>query len=386
MDDHVAVGAATIEIDVEPGVAAIAAADWDRCAGTANPFLRHAFFMALEQSGSASPRTGWRPAHLTARVGGRLAGAAPMYVKGHSYGEYVFDHGWANAFEQAGGRYYPKLQVCVPFTPVPGPRLLLAPDAPDGTAAALVAGMEAVATNNQLSSVHVTFAEAADMAALRAAGWLERHGAQYHWRNQGYGSFDDFLAALSSRKRKQIKRERREADDSGVTIHMLTGDAIAPAHWDAFHRLYLQTAERKWGGGYLNRAFFRLLGETMADSVLLVMCEDRGAWVGGALNLIGETTLYGRNWGAGEAGRFLHFEACYYRAIDFAIARGLTRVEAGAQGEHKIQRGYEPVVTHSAHWIADPGLRRAVDHFLRQERNMIAQEVDDLTDRLPFRE
>lgn len=379
------IGETSITTALALGIHEITAAEWDACVGTADPFLRHAFFSAVEGSGCAARRTGWRPAHLVARRGGMAVGVAPMYVKSHSYGEYVFDHAWADAYQQAGGRYYPKLQACVPFTPVPGRRLAVAPGAPDETAAALVAAMERLAAENGFSSAHVAFADASDMATLRNAGWLERHGVQYHWFNRGYATFDDFLGTLSSRKRKQIKRERRTVAESSVTVHMLTGDDLRPAHWDAFHRLYLQTADRKWGGGYLNRAFFHQLGRTMGESVLLAMCEDRGEWVAGALNLIGADALYGRNWGADGSSPFLHFEACYYKAIEFAIARGLSRVEAGAQGEHKIQRGYQPVPTYSAHWIADDGLRRAVAGFLEAERRHMSQAIAELSCALPYR-
>lgn len=372
-------------VQVVGGIGKVSAAAWDACFGDGDPFVSHAFISALERSGSAAPAAGWAPAHLTATVDGRLAGAAPLYVKSHSYGEYVFDHAWAAAFERAGGRYYPKLQACVPFTPVPGPRLAVAPGAPREIAGLLADALAGLAEANRFSSAHVTFADEADMATLLAAGWLERRGLQYHWFNRGYGCFDDFLAGLSSRKRKQIRRERREAAESGIVVRALTGDDLTPAHWDAFHHLYMRTAERKWGGGYLTRSFFRLLGETMADKVLLVMCEDRGEWVAGALNLIGRDALYGRNWGADGGVPFLHFEACYYQAIDFAIAHGLSRVEAGAQGEHKLQRGYEPVPTFSAHWIVDPGLRRAIADFLATERAHIAKVRDELALLTPYR-
>ncbi len=360
---------------------------WDACAGPDNPFLSHAFLLALEESGSATGKTGWQPSHLAAfDPAGRMVGAVPAYLKNHSYGEYVFDHGWANAYERAGGSYYPKLQVAVPFTPVPGPRLLVAPGGGEGVGVALAGALERVARRYGVSSAHVTFPHAADAAVLGEAGWLQRTGVQYHWDNRGYGRFDDFLDALNSRKRKAIRKERREVADSSVRLHTLTGDDLKPEHWDAFHAFYLETADRKWGGGYLNRRFFDLLGQTMADRVVLVMCEDGGEWVAGALNLLGGDTLYGRNWGSDGRYRFLHFEACYYRALDFAIEHGLKRVEAGAQGEHKIQRGYLPVLTHSAHWIADPGFRRALDHHLIQERAAIAAEMESLAELSPYRQ
>lgn len=281
----------------------------------------------------------------------------------------------------------PSLQVAVPFTPVPGPRLLVAPGPQsEAVADALVAALEQVTERYGVSSAHVTFPERADWDRLGTAGWLQRLGVQYHWHNRGYGSFDEFLEALNSRKRKAIRKERREVAESSVRLHTLTGDELKPEHWDAFHRFYLETADRKWGGGYLNRRFFDLLGRSMADRVVLVMCEDGGDWVAGALNLLGDDALYGRNWGSDGSYRFLHFEACYYRALDFAIERGLARVEAGAQGEHKIQRGYLPVPTYSAHWIADPGFRRAVDRYLKQERPAVEAEIDALDEELsPYR-
>lgn len=378
-DDDAVTVAAVREID------AVDPAGWDRCVGASNPFMQRRFLHALERSGSVAPKTGWSPAHLTASHRGGLVGAVPAYVKSHSYGEYVFDHAWADAYERAGGRYYPKLQVCVPFTPVPGPRLATAADAPPETAGVLATALESLAAANGFSSVHVAFADQPSLDALLQAGWLHRTGMQYHWFNRGYGDFDDFLDATTSRKRKQIKRERREVAESSVEIHKLTGDDLRPEHWDAFYDLYMQTADRKWGGGYLTRAFFHMLGETMAEQTLLVMCRDRGRWIAGALNLIGDDALYGRNWGSDGSHPFLHFEACYYAAVEFAVARGLQRVEAGAQGEHKVQRGYEPVATHSAHWIADSGLRRAVDRFLTSERAHIAAAMAELSDLLPYK-
>ncbi|WP_448207729.1 GNAT family N-acetyltransferase [Azospirillum sp. sgz302134] len=384
-------GSDSITVKVLTGVGQADPQQWDACAGLDSPFLSHAFLLALEESGSATRRSGWQPTHLAALdATGRMVGAVPMYLKSHSYGEYVFDHSWAHAYERAGGRYYPKLQVAVPFTPVPGPRLLVRPDVlgPDGgdvVYAALIQAMEEVARRYGVSSVHVTFPTEADWTRLGEAGWLLREGVQYHWENRGYASFDDFLGTLNSRKRKAIRKERREVAESGVRLHALTGADLKTEHWDAFHRFYMDTADRKWGGGYLNRAFFRLLGETMADRVMLVMCEDGGDWVAGALNLIGTEALYGRNWGSDGRYRFLHFEACYYRALDFAIERGLKRVEAGAQGEHKIQRGYLPVPTYSAHWVADAGFRRALDDFLTRERAAMAAEREALMDLSPYR-
>jgi len=375
-----------LTLGVVGGIAAVDAADWDACAGSANPFLTHAFLRLLEESGSVGGDTGWTPQHLTARDGdGRLVGCAPMYLKTHSYGEYVFDHAWADAFQRAGGRYYPKLLVAVPFTPVPGPRLLIRPDAADGVQGAMMSGLATIAERNGISSVHVTFPTAAEYEAFGRAGWLQRLGTQFHWENRGYTGFDDFLAAFSSRKRKQVKKERREVAESGVEVLSLTGADIRPEHWDAFDRLYRATSDRKWGWPYLTREFFHRLGTEMADKVLLVMARDDGRWVGGALNLIGADTLYGRNWGSAGEYPYLHFECCYYRAIDFAIERGLARVEAGAQGQHKIQRGYLPVPTYSAHWITHPGLRRAVNDFLVRERVAMELEIAALAEESPFR-
>jgi len=379
-------GGEAITVKVLNGIGEVDATQWDACAGPDNPFVRHAFLAALEDSGSATARTGWQPAHLTALDGqGRVQGAVPAYFKGHSYGEYVFDHGWANAYERAGGRYYPKLQVAVPFTPVTGPRLLLRPDAGPAVAQALIKALEELVRRTGVSSAHVTFPTEAQSRQLTAAGWLHRLGMQYHWDNRGYASFDDFLGALNARKRKAIKRERREVADSGVRLYALTGDALKAEHWDAFHRFYLDTTDRKWGGGYLTRDFFHRLGATMADSVVLIMCEDGGEWVAGALNLMGGGVLYGRNWGSDGRYRFLHFEACYYRALDFAIEHGLTRVEAGAQGEHKLQRGYLPVPTHSAHWIPDAGFRRVLTAHLEQERRGVEMEMAGLAEFSPYR-
>lgn len=369
-----------------PTLAAISAAEWDACAGASNPFLSHAFLLALEASGSCCAETGWLPQHLVLEdEAGRVIAVAPTYLKSHSYGEYVFDHGWAEAYRRAGGHYYPKLQVAVPFTPVPGRRLLVHPEAPEGTAERLIGGLIELARLRDASSVHVTFSTEAEWKLLSEAGFLARTGHQFHWTNKGYGSFDDFLGDLASRKRKALKKERREAVASGVTMLALTGDAITERHWDAFFGFYMATSDRKWGQAYLNREFFSRLGATLADRVLLVMAEDKGRLVAGALNLIGEDTLYGRNWGCHGDYPFLHFETCYYQAIDFAIARGLKTVEAGAQGEHKLQRGYLPVRTHSAHWIADRALRRAVADYLVRERGHVEQEIEALAEHSPFR-
>lgn len=376
----------SLTLRLVPRIAEVGADEWDALAGPDNPTVSHAFLHLLEESGSVGKGTGWTPQHLTLRDGaGTLLGAMPLYLKSHSYGEYVFDHAWAAAWERAGRAYYPKLQSAVPFTPVTGPRLLVRPQAPEGTAEAMLRGLEQIARTNGLSSVHVTFPTAEEYELAGRAGWLQRLGRQFHWENRGYGSFDDFLGALSARKRKAVRRERREVAESGLVLHSLTGDALRPEHWDAFHRLYMATSDRKWGWAYLTRDFFHRLGTTMPERVLLVLAEDRGRWVGGALNLIGTDTLYGRNWGSAGEYPFLHFEACYYRAIDFAIARGLKRVEAGAQGEHKIQRGYLPSPTYSVHHIVDPGFRRAVADFLERERAAETEETALLTAESPYR-
>ena len=377
----------TLLVSLVDDIGRIDAAEWDACAGPDNPFVGHAFLSALEDSGSACPRTGWLPQHLVLTdAAGTVLGCAPAYLKSHSYGEYVFDHGWAAAYERAGGRYYPKLQVAVPFTPVPGPRLLVRAGAGTArTVAALAEGMAQIAAQRDVVSVHVTFPREDEWRLLGQAGWLQRTGQQYHWENRGYGDFDDFLGALASRKRKAIRKERQAVAAAGVTMRALTGGEIRPEHWDDFFAFYTSTSDRKWGHPYLTRRFFDLLGERLGDRVVLVFAEHDGRRVAGALNLIGGDTLYGRNWGCAGHFRFLHFEACYYQAIAFAIDRGLQRVEAGAQGEHKIQRGYLPTPTYSAHLIRDPALRRAVADFLEREREMVEWEIEALHDASPFR-
>ncbi len=376
-----------VTVKVVPRLADIPAAEWDVCAGADNPFLSHAFLEALEVSDSATAETGWLPQHLALEdEEGRLLGAVPLYLKTHSYGEYVFDWGWASAYERAGGRYYPKLQCAVPFTPVTGPRLLLRPDAGPDAADTLIAAMIELARRHKVSSLHVTFPTPAQWERLGAAGFMLRTGRQFHWENAGYASFDAFLDALNSRKRKQIRRERRDALAGGIAIETVTGDAIRPEHWDAFFRFYRATSDRKWGEAYLTRRFFTIIGERLAERIVLVLARKGGRYIAGALNLMGGDTLYGRNWGCIGEHPFLHFEVCYYRAIDFAIARGLRRVEAGAQGEHKIQRGYLPAPIYSAHWIRDPGFARAVEDFLVRERRAIAQEMEQLEETLsPFK-
>jgi len=380
-------GGGPARIRVLESLAEVPAAAWDACAGADNPFLSHAFLEALEASGSATAKTGWLPQHvLVEDADGRLLAAAPLYLKSHSQGEYVFDHGWAQAYERAGGSYYPKLQAAVPFTPVTGPRLLVCPDAPPDTADTLTAALVEVARVHKVSSLHVTFPTREDWERLGAAGFLQRSGQQYHWENRGYATFEDFLAALNSRKRKQIRRERRDALAGGLEIETLTGSALEPRQWDAFYRFYRATTDHRWGGAYLTRAFFDLLHQRLADRVVLMMARQGKRYVAGALNLLGSDTLYGRNWGAIGDYPFLHFEVCYYRALDFAIERGLARVEAGAQGTHKIQRGYLPTPTYSAHWVRDRGFARAIENFLEREREAVAAEMDELTQELsPFR-
>ncbi|HEX7877108.1 MAG TPA: GNAT family N-acetyltransferase [Sphingobium sp.] len=367
---------------VAAGVADIPRDQWDACAGTANPFMRWDFLSALEKSGSVGPGTGWQPLPLLIDgVDGRIAAVAPLYAKTHSHGEYVFDHGWADAWERAGGSYYPKIQLASPFTPVPGPRLLLRDPA---LGPALIAGIEAVVERNDLSSAHATFVEPDQVALFESAGWLIREDSQFHWTNRGYRDFGDFLDSLSSAKRKNIRKERERAVE-GLEIVHLTGSDLTEAHWDAFWRFYQDTGSRKWGRPYLTRTFFSMLGESMADSVLLVLAMRAGRPIAGALNMVGEDALYGRYWGCTEDVPNLHFELCYYQAIDIAIARGLSRVEAGAQGGHKLARGYAPEPTYSAHFIPNPGFRRAVADFLMAERAGVQRDRAWLSERAPFR-
>jgi hypothetical protein len=378
-------GSATLTLTLHARIAEIDAADWDACAGAGNPFVSHEFLSALEDSGSANSRTGWLPQHAVLRSEtGDIVGIVPMYAKSHSYGEYVFDHGWANALEQVGENYYPKLQAAVPFSPVPGPRLLRRPGA-GIPIAAMASALEQAGQSLGVSSVHVTFCTREEWNGLGQAGWLRRIGMQFHWENEGYTSFDDFLGALSSRKRKVLRRERRDANAAGLTFHALSGADITERHWDAFYAFYQSTVDRKWGSAYLTRSFFSLLGERLGDKVVLMYAENGGKPVAGALNLAGDEALYGRNWGCRGDWPFLHFELCYYRAIDWAIEHGLKRVEAGAQGRHKIQRGYMPKPTYSAHWITHTGLRRAVANFLVEERAGIEAEMAALAEESPFR-
>lgn len=357
------------------------AAVWDACADSANPFVSHAFLTALEESGSVGGRSGWQPLPIVLGDDDRPDAMLPAYVKSHSQGEYVFDHAWADAWTRAGGDYYPKLQIAVPFSPVPGPRLLTQNVA---LTRPLLAAAQAVVDQNGLSSAHATFVEPAQIGLFEEAGWLIREGVQFHWTNAGYGSFDDFLAALAARKRKAIRRERERAVE-GLDIVHLTGAEITEAHWDAFWVFYQDTGSRKWGRPYLTRPFFSLLGERMGAQLLLILALRDRRPIAGALNVIGADALFGRYWGCTEEVPFLHFELCYYQAIEAAIARGLSRVEAGAQGEHKLARGYLPVPTWSAHYIPDPGFRAAVADFVARERRAMDREIDALADWGPFK-
>ncbi len=385
----------TISIEAVGAISAISAADWDACAcpetldggRPSDPFTTHRFLLALEESGSASPRAGWAPRHLAARdASGRLLGVTPLYLKSHSQGEYVFDHAWAHALERAGGDYYPKLQCAVPFTPATGRRLLAHPDAPrDLVEPALLQGAMELARRGDISSLHLTFCTQGEWERGGALGLLQRQDQQFHWESRGYATFEDFLADLASRKRKQLRKEREQATANDVEIVRLTGDALQPEHWDAFWLFYQDTGSRKWGRPYLNRRFFELVQERLRDDALLVLCRRDGRWIAGALNFIGRSTLFGRYWGCAEDHPCLHFEACYYQAIDAALELGLTRVEAGAQGAHKLARGYLPTPTYSLHWIADPGFRSAVADYLRREREAVGEEIAFLLDRGPFR-
>jgi predicted N-acyltransferase len=380
------------EVRVCRRVAEIGREAWDACAANpayaGNPFIRFDFLHSLEESNCVAERTGWGPQHLSVEDGeGRIAAVMPLYLKSHSQGEYIFDHAWADAYQRAGGRYYPKLLSAAPFTPATGARLLARPDVDAGEArAVLLGGALAVCREYGASSLHVNFPTEPEWRWMGGQGLALREGQQYHWRNEGYGDFDDFLAALSSGRRKTIRRERRDAQ-AGLEILPLTGAELTEEHWDAFFAFYMDTGSRKWGRPYLNRRFFSLLQERMADRVLLVMARRGRRWIAGALNLIGDDCLFGRNWGCVEDVPFLHFELCYYQAIEWAIARGLPRVEAGAQGEHKIARGYLPAPVYSAHYIADPALREPVEQYLERERAGVEAEMEWLAEEYsPFRQ
>lgn len=373
-------------INTLQSIAEIREADWNACLTTDHPFVTHQFLKALEDSGSVSAESGWMPYHLALELDGKIAGVAPMYVKGHSQGEYVFDHSWAHAYERAGGRYYPKLQLSVPFSPVTGPRLLV-PEGPERLAhqRLLLQGTKQVADKLNLSSVHATFLEGEERELMEQEGFLIRTGEQFHWVNENYETFDDFLAQLSSRKRKAIRKERKGATENDLEFEILTGNDIGETHWDAFYHFYIDTGNRKWGTPYLNRKFFSLLGERLGEAVVLFMVSRDGRYIAGALNLKSSDCLYGRYWGCTEDHRFLHFETCYYRAIDFAIKHGIRRVEAGAQGLHKLARGYLPTETYSAHWMRDPGFHDAVADYLKAETKQVEAEINYLAGHSPFR-
>ena len=401
-----------VTLRVAKSLSEVAAEAWDACANPAacaqgngaahlapanfqdselaeqyNPFISHEFLSSLESSQSVGGRSGWQPLHLLAEdAKGTLVGAVPCYVKSHSRGEYVFDHGWAEAYERAGGSYYPKLQVSVPFTPATGRRLLVRPGPQaDAVRGALADSLIDICRRSDASSAHVTFPTQAEWDLLGSRGFLKRTHQQFHWENAGYDSFDAFLAALASRKRKTIRREREDALSAGVSVHWLTGSDLTESVWDAFFEFYMETGSRKWGRPYLTRPFYSMVGEKMRDRILLVMAKRNGRWIAGAINFIGSHTLFGRHWGAVEHHPFLHFELCYYQAIQYAIEHRLARVEAGAQGEHKISRGYLPTTTYSAHYIVDPGLRRAIEDFLKHERAYVAAAGAELADAAPFR-
>ena len=403
-----------LRISVAETIDAVEAGEWDACAnplaggGIAkgergagcgrqaadpsaeevyNPFISHAFLTALEQSNSVGPRTGWQPRHVLARTAdGTLVAAAPCYLKSHSRGEYVFDHGWAEAYARAGGSYYPKLQVAVPFTPATGRRLLVRDTAnSESIARALASGLVEICTICGASGVHVTFAPEAEFRLLGDLGYLLRTDQQFHWENPGFANFDEFLGALTARKRKTIRRERHDALANGISVHWLTGNDLTEEIWDAFFQFYMETGSRKWGRPYLTRPFYSLVGQSMRQHIVLIMAKRAGRWIAGAINFRGSHSLFGRHWGAIEHHPFLHFELCYYQAIDYAITHKLPRVEAGAQGEHKIARGYMPSTTYSAHYIADPALRRGIAEYLARERAYIAAAGAELATFAPFR-
>ena len=382
-----------VEIRIASGIAQIGQDAWDACACSevaaggrpADPFTTYRFLSALEESGSVGPGTGWQPQYLSAVIHGQVIAVAPMYAKSHSQGEYIFDHSWAHAFERAGGRYYPKLQIAVPHTPATGRRFLTRPGFEETGTAALIQGAVQLTDSNGLSSLHITFCTKSEASAAEQLGLLTRKSQQFHWHNHGFADFDGFLATLSSRKRKNIRKERQQAQAFGGEIEVFTGDDLRPEHWDAFWRFYQDTGARKWGTPYLTRAFFDIAQDQLRDDIALVLAKRDGEWVAGALNFIGADALYGRYWGCSEHHPFLHFELCYYQAIDIAIKLGLSTVEAGAQGEHKLARGYLPKATWSLHWMRDEGFMRAVQDYLVQERAAVDEEIDILTDYGPFK-
>ena len=382
-----------VEINVVPAIAQIGQVDWDACAcpevadgGRPNdPFTTYRFLSALEDSGSVGPGTGWQPQYLAAKIQGRVIAVAPLYVKSHSQGEYIFDQNWAHAYEQAGGRYYPKLQIAVPHTPATGRRFLVHPDFAEAGFSALVQGAIQLASENKVSSVHATFCTKEEAILGEKLGLMSRATQQFHWLNNDYADFDGFLADLSSRKRKNIRKELAQAQSFGGDIVTLRGDQIEAEHWDAFWEFYQDTGARKWGAPYLTRQFFRIAQETLRDDMALVLARRDGEWIAGALNFVGRETLYGRYWGCVEHHACLHFELCYYQAIDIAIGDGLARVEAGAQGQHKLARGYLPTQTHSLHWVGDPRFADAIGSYLKAEREAVEDEIEVLTEYGPFR-
>ena len=384
---------AQIEVQILQSLAQIGAEDWDACAcpevadggRPRDPFTTYRFLNALEESRSVGTGSGWQPQYMAAYLDGMLIGCAPMYLKSHSQGEYIFDHNWAHAYERAGGRYYPKLQIAVPFTPATGRRFLVREGYETIGVSALVQGAVQLAADNQVSSLHATFCTEGEAEAGRQMGLMVRHTQQFHWRDDGYGDFDVFLASLSSRKRKNMRKVRRQAQAFGGTISTYTGDDLRPEHWDAFWQFYQDTGARKWGSPYLTRKFFDIAQERLRDDIALVLAERDGRAVAGALNFIGRETLYGRYWGCCEHHPCLHFELCYYQAIDLALQLGLTRVEAGAQGEHKLARGYLPTRTHSLHWVGDPGFADAIGRYLEAETAAVSQDIEILTEYGPFR-
>ena len=384
---------AQIEIQIVTSLAQIGEEAWDACAcpevadggAPRDPFTTYRFLAALEDSRSVGGRSGWQPQYLAAYLDGMMIACAPMYLKSHSQGEYIFDHNWAHAYERAGGHYYPKLQIAVPFTPATGRRFLVRPGYEEIGMPALIQGAVQLAANNGISSLHATFCTRSEAEAGEKMGLMPRATQQFHWEDDGYGDFDGFLASLSSRKRKNIRKERQQAQAFGGVIRTYTGDELRPEHWDAFWQFYQDTGARKWGSPYLTRAFFNLAQERLRDDIALVLAERDGRYVAGALNFIGRDTLFGRYWGCIEHHPCLHFELCYYQAIDFALGHGLSRVEAGAQGEHKLARGYLPTQTHSLHWVGDPGFANAIERYLEAEREAVAEEIEILTDYGPFR-
>ncbi len=375
-----------MKLSVLDRLACVAGSEWNALAGDDNPFVRHEFLDALERTACADAGTGWLPRHLTVRDNGRLQGALPLYLKNHSYGEYVFDWAWADAYARAGLEYYPKLVAAVPFTPATGPRLLIAPgERQKDVADLLIRGALGLAKEMNASSLHCLFTTAVDTRLLERYGFLRRVGCQFHWSNPGYRDFEDFISTFAAHKRKKIKRERRYVREAGITLEVLTGDSVRPAHWDLFYEFYYSTIRAHYATPYLTPQFFRRLGETMADCIVLVLARQNNAYVAGALNLRGRDTLYGRYWGSRGSFHGLHFETCYYTAIEFCIAQRLRRFEAGAQGEHKLSRGFVPTSTYSAHWLRHPQFNRAITDFLARERNGMEYYMDELNEHTPYK-